>query len=182
MNVSDENYVLLMKRGNEDALSYFIEKDGWIVKSIISKAFSILPDERQDCMNHTFFAIWQNIQKYDESRAAFTTWIAGVTRYCILNYLKKHKKLEYLSLDEIWDIADNESLRSNIYVLEEKQEFQNLLRSLSPCDQEIFMKLFWEEKDYEQISNELHIKKPVLYNRISRGKKKLRQTFGKEVI
>ncbi|MCI8992783.1 MAG: sigma-70 family RNA polymerase sigma factor [Eubacterium sp.] len=182
MKVSDENYVLRMKQGDEAALSYFIDKDGWIIKTMINRSFAILPDERQECMNDTFFAIWQNIGKYDGSKAAFTTWIAGVTRYCILNHLKKHKRMEYLSLEEIWDVVDEQPLRSNVYVSEEKEEFRNLLKGLSPYDQEIFMKLFWEEKDYGQIGKELQIEKPVLYNRISRGKKKLRQTFGKEVV
>ena len=173
MIVTDENYIDLLKQKDQRALEYFIDKDGWIVKSILFR--SALPhQERMDCMNDTFFAIWQNAGRYDEAKASFTTWVAGVTRYCILNYLKKLKRIEYLSLDQIWETSNWEAGQLPVYELEEKEQFQHLLRYLPPEDQQIFLKLFWEDKSYEEVSDEMKIGRSVLYNRVSRGKRRLR--------
>lgn len=177
LQITEENYILLMKQRQEKALAYFMEKDGWIVKTIICKSSLIAPDERQECMNDTFLAVWRNVERYDENRAAFTTWLAGVTRYCILSYQKKKKRIETISLDEIWEVEDEKIPASDLYYQEEKREFRKLLGGLSLKDQEIFMRLFWDEMDYDQISEEMSIEKPALYSRISRGKKKLRKAL-----
>lgn len=180
MIVTDENYVDLLKQKNEDALAYFIDRDGWIVKSILLRSPSLRPQEREECMNDAFFAIWRNAGKYDESKASFTTWVAGVTRYSLLNFLKRQKRIEYLSLEEIWEKSDWEEGRMPVYELEEKEQFRHLLKDLPPIDQQIFLKLFWEEKSYEEVCEEMQIEKPVLYNRVSRGKKRLRDMFRRE--
>ena len=63
MIVTDENYIDLLKHKDQRALEYIIDKDGWIVKSILSR--SALPrQERMECMNDTFFAIWQNAGRW----------------------------------------------------------------------------------------------------------------------
>ena len=93
MKVSEENYVEYMKRGNEKGLQYFIEHHGWIVKSIVCKKMSGYENEQEECMNDVFLAIWENVNRYDSNKAAFTTWVAAVTRYRTLNYLRKiHNK------------------------------------------------------------------------------------------
>jgi len=175
LNVSDENYVSLMKQRNEKALEYFIDRDGWIVKAVICKSPSMMPEDRQECMNDTFLTIWQNVEKYDESRAAFTTWIAGVARYCVLNYLKKHRYLEYQSLEDIMENVSGQEQRYPSDCEAGRQEFCELLQSLPPDDREIFLKLFWEEKTYDEISSEMKLRKNVLYNHVSRGKDRLRK-------
>lgn len=179
MKLNHNNYVTLLKQGKEEALSYFIEKDGWIVKSIIHKNGLLSEEECMECMNDTFLAIWQNIGKYDENRAAFTTWLAGVSRYCLLNYLKKKSKIEYVSLDEVI-IEDYEAAGEEKE--EEREEFKKLLKGLSQRDQKIFMRLFWDDMNYEEVCREFHMERDVLYNRVSRGKRKLRKRMEKEVI
>lgn len=48
---------------------------------------------------------------------------------------------------------------------------------LSKEDQVIFINLFFEEKDYDEISKITGLTKEVIYNRVSRGKKKLISHF-----
>lgn len=83
--ITDNNYVDLMKEKDEEALRYFMEKDGWIVKNIIYKSNLLLQEDRMECLNDVFFAIWNNIRKYDATRSHFTTWVAGVTKYPIVS-------------------------------------------------------------------------------------------------
>ena len=177
MKITDDNYVELMKRGNEKALQYFIDNFGWIVKSIVCDKLKGHEPEQEECMNDVFLAIWENVSYYDSSRAAFTTWVSAVTRYRILNYRRKlanarwNEDIDGVQLMGDMDVDDS-------FLLAEEEEYQMLLRGLSDEDQEIFMRLFWEEQDHDEISREMQIPKDRLYNRISRGKKKLRRTIG----
>ena len=128
-------------------------------------------------MNEVFFAIWQNVKRYDEKRAAFTTWVAAVTRYQILKYVRRVRAdLKWEDIDGI-EISRAQDIQSVTSAYDEEKEFRMLLRGLSSQDQEIFMMLFWEELSREEISRHTGIKKEVLYNRISRGKKKIRRNL-----
>ena len=50
-----------------------------------------------------------------------------------------------------------------------------MLNSLSEQDREIFKKLYFEGKNINEISEDTGLSRSVLYNRLSRGKKKLRK-------
>lgn len=178
MKVTEDNYVKLMKQGNEKALQYFIEHYGWIVKSIVCAKLPGHEPEQEECMNDVFLAIWENVAHYDSERAAFTTWVSAVTRYRILNYRRKLQNAEWEDIDGL-QIVDGLDVEEQ-FLIEEQEEFQSLLRGLSDEDQEIFMRLFWDEQDHDEISQEMNIPKSRLYNRISRGKKKLRRMIGTE--
>lgn len=180
MKATEDNYIDLMKRGNEKGLQYFIEHYGWIVKSIVSKRMAGYENEQAECMNDVFLSIWDNVDKYDSSKAAFTTWVAAVTRYRIMNYIRKLHTSTWEDDVELVKPIGAEDVQTELYYLEEEKEFRNLLKGLSEEDQEIFTKLFWEEMSHDEISEEMNIPKAVLYNRISRGKKKLRKVIAKE--
>ena len=60
----------------------------------------------------------------------------------------------------------------------EINEIDLILKILSTEDKEIFIKLFDEEYSYEEISKSTGLSKEVLYNRVSRGKKLLRDNLG----
>ena len=50
---------------------------------------------------------------------------------------------------------------------------------LNDKDKKIFWKLFVEEQEVEVISKEMNLHKSNIYNRVSRGKMKLRKLFTK---
>ena len=57
------------------------------------------------------------------------------------------------------------------------EETKQMLSCLKPQDRELFIKLYVEEKPFDEISKEMNTNKPVLYNRLFRSKKKLRSLF-----
>ena len=59
-------------------------------------------------------------------------------------------------------------------------EVEKMLECLKPQDRELFYKLYVEEKSMKQISCETGIKQEVIYNRLSRGRKKLRRNILEE--
>lgn len=179
MKITEENYISQLKKKNEQALRYFIEHDGWIVKSLISQKLSGDAQAQEECMNDVFLAIWENVERYDSKRAAFTTWVAAVTRYRLLNYMRaERQKILYEDIEDCHVIGERD-IRLQ-FEQEEEMEFRQLLQNLSSVDQEIFMRLFWNEQDYEQISNDLGMPRSAIYNHVSRGKRQLRKQFKKE--
>lgn len=56
-------------------------------------------------------------------------------------------------------------------------ELEKMLRCLKPLDRQLFLKLYVEEKSVSQVSQETGMESSVIYNRISRGRKKIRKNF-----
>ena len=54
------------------------------------------------------------------------------------------------------------------------EEMTSLLNYLKEADRELFIKHYAEQKDINSISKEMGIKTSALYNRLSRGRSKLR--------
>ena len=57
------------------------------------------------------------------------------------------------------------------------EELELLLGCLNPSDRELFLRLYVEEESVEQISRDTGMEKTVIYNRVSRGKKKIRKNY-----
>jgi len=180
LKVTESNYVKLMKKGRQDALKYFIEQHGWRIKFIVQKKLERFPNEQEDCINEIFFAVWNHVKKYDPKKASFLTWVSAVSKYMILNYFRKMKNS--MMEDSIEDKQVVNEMVNNVSVLDtiislENEGFEELISCLPEQDRELFRMLYLQEKDSTEISMSMGMKKEVLYNRVSRGKSKIKHSL-----
>ena len=77
-------------------------------------------------------------------------------------------------------IVHEDKTLAQIVDREISREVEQMLSCLKPKDRDLFYKLYVEEKTMKQVSLETGMKQEVIYNRLSRGKKKLRQNILEE--
>lgn len=173
MQITEENFVEQIKKRNERALEYVIDNYAWILKTVIKKHLFYLMDYYDECMNDCLLAIWENIHSYNPKKSSFKNWIAGVAKYKSIDYTRKY--LNDLENEDIEDvtIAVKDNSHKAILEREIREEVEKLLDNLSKEDQRIFRKLYFEEKNMSEISKDMGLSKSILYNRISRGKRKI---------
>lgn len=177
MRITEENFIQQLKNRNEKALEYVIDNYGWILKTVIKKHLFYLQDYYEECMNDCLMGIWENICYYDPQKSGFKNWVGGIAKYKSLNYARKYlKDLENDSIEDLTIPAEDDSLKE-ILTKEISEETEKMLCSLSKEDREIFEKLYFEDKNMDEISDDTGLAKPVIYNRLSRGKKKMREAF-----
>ena len=58
---------------------------------------------------------------------------------------------------------------------------EGMLSCLNEKDRILFWKLYVEEEPMEEVSRETGLKKEVIYNRLSRGKRRIRKQYLKEM-
>jgi len=177
MKITEQNFISQLENRNEKALEFVISEYGWIIKTVTKKQLSQLPSLQDECINDVLLAIWENIGNYDNKRSTFKNWIAGITRYKAVDY--KRKYLRYIKeepLESVGEIADS---KISIDILEKEisDEMEEILSYLSLSDQILFKRLFLEEEPIETVACDLGVKKSVLYNRVSRGKKKIQKEY-----
>ncbi|MDO4943023.1 MAG: sigma-70 family RNA polymerase sigma factor [Lachnospiraceae bacterium] len=173
MKINDQNYIQQLKKKNEEALLYVIDRYGALLKAILRKHLFCFPYLQEECFNDILLGIWQNIDSFDESRNSFKNWIAAIARYQAISYIRKYQKeLRNVSLENLpLEIEDSPSLA---FVEEElNEEVKDLLLHLKPLDQQIFKKLYIEECGVDEVGRELNMKKSAIYNRVSRARKRM---------
>lgn len=90
--INDKNFLEEMKKGNEEALCYVIEKYGGLVRSVIGKHLYLLKEEQEECFDDVFLNVWEHIDSFDRQLSTFQNWIAGIARYRSIDYLRRYRK------------------------------------------------------------------------------------------
>ena len=180
MRIGEHNFIQQLQLHNEKALLYVIDEYGSLLMSIIRKQLFGVPHRQEECFNDVLLKIWQHISDYDESKNTFKNWAAAIARYRAIDYLRQYQR-ELATVDiENAVIVKEDRILAKMIEKEISEEVEMMLDSLKPSDRELFMKLYVEEKSMEQVSQETGMKKEVIYNRLSRGKEKLRKQFHME--
>lgn len=120
--------------------------------------------------------LWNNIDKFDENKSEFKNWIAGIAKFKAIDYKRKYlRELDNENVDDL-NITVDDSIHE-LLKNELSLEMQEMMNSLKEKDRELFYKLYVEEIEVDKVSQETGIKRDVIYNRVSRAKKKLRDIF-----
>ncbi|WP_045143683.1 sigma-70 family RNA polymerase sigma factor [Clostridium butyricum] len=173
MKINEENFLNQLKKKNEKALDYVIDTYGWIIKSVIKKHLYNLQSVQDECINDVLLGLWNNIDKFDENKSEFKNWIAGIAKFKAIDYKRKYlRELDNENVDDL-NITVDDSIHE-LLKNELSLEMQEMMNSLKEKDRELFYKLYVEEIEVDKVSQETGIKRDVIYNRVSRAKKKLR--------
>ena len=176
MKINEENYMDQLQKHNEKALLYVIDEYGGLLKAVISKSLFRMQSYQEECMNDVLLAIWDHIDSFQPEKNSFKNWIAAIAKYKAIDYLRKYQKeqmevsLETAECDRIMEsklpvVADADEI---------SEEMEALLSCLSKRDRDLFLRLYAEEESVAEISQSAKLRKSVIYNRLSRAKKKLR--------
>ncbi|OOB80479.1 MAG: RNA polymerase subunit sigma-70 [Epulopiscium sp. Nuni2H_MBin003] len=175
MRITENNFIEQLQKRNEDALYYVIEQYGWVIQSVVKKQLYNLENYHDDCINEILMKIWQYIDYFNADKGSFKTWVAGISKFNAIDYQRKYiKDLQQSSIDDVnIDYAMTHIVSDNL-----SRSVDSLLEHLSAEDKQLFLKIYAEECKVKDVSSETGIKEEVIYNRLSRGKRKLRQLFG----
>lgn len=128
----------------------------------------------EECIDDVLLAIWENIDYFDKNKNTFKNWIGAISKYRAINYKKKYIRE---NLNE--EIEENSKIYfdNNLLKKELEEDIEELLSNLNEKDKEIFKKYYIEDIELEIIAKEFNTNVDNLYNRISRGRKKLRKIY-----
>lgn len=177
MKIKEENVVEQLILKNEKALFYVIDQYGGIIKAVIKKYLGNLEIIQDECFDDVLLLVWQNITSYDQSKNSLKNWIAAITKYKAIDYRRQYKKFLLQHELEDYMLVDNDSAETKIVENTLSSQTERLLSSLKKKDQLLFAQYYGQLKSIEELAEEQGVHKSVLYNRLSRGRKKIREAF-----
>lgn len=177
MKITEENVVEQLLLKNEKALFYIVDQYGGIIKSVIRKYLGNLEIIQDECLDDVLLLVWNNIIYYDESKNSLKNWIAAITKHKSIDYQRQYNK--FLLQQEFEDhmLVDFNNAETKIMENIFSSQTEQLLSSLKKEDQLLFIQHYGEQKSVEELAKVQGVHKSVLYNRLSRGRKKLRAIF-----
>lgn len=176
MAINEANFIKYLKNKNEKALDYMVDSYGGLVKSIVKKHLYNMKNYHEECIQDVFLDVWFGIDKYDSKKGDFKNWIAAITKYKCIMYKRKYSLSNFNEDIESLDICvDN--IEIELRKQELKEEVDSLLDNLKQEDKKIFIEYYIDEKSVKEISASMNLKDENIYNRISKGKKKLKMLF-----
>lgn len=177
MRIGKHNFIKQLRRQNEQALLYVIDEYGGLIMSVIRRHLFALPEQQEECFDDVLLKIWQHSSDFDESRNSFQNWSAAIAKYQAIDYLRRSRREpQTVSLDGT-AAAREDGMLADLTEREISVEVEKMLACLKPCDRELFIRLYVKEQDMEQVSRETGLKKEVIYNRVSRGRQKIRKQY-----
>lgn len=162
---------------NQDmkSLDLLIDTYGRLIYTVINNILdrSHNKNDIDECFDDILLNIWYNIDCFDESKGVFKNWIISIAKFKAIDYKRKiSKSLSNIDINST-DIAESSNIEEELTIKEEYEELFMLIDKLSEVDRSIFIKKYINEESITEISKDLKLSPDYIYNRISRGKKKL---------
>lgn len=159
------------------ALKQLINKYGSLIYNV---AASILNQshEKQDideCVDDILLCLWNYVDSFSMERGNFKVWLIAVAKHKALNYKKKLRKaLDNVDIDD-QQIHSDDDLESEYINKDKKKQILSLLNNLNKTDKEVFVRKYLKDEGAEEIATKMKLTPMAVYNRLSRGRKKLKK-------
>ncbi|MGX7367422.1 sigma-70 family RNA polymerase sigma factor [Enterococcus casseliflavus] len=169
--VQDEEIIERIKKkdyaGLEELLAVYGDSMLRTIHSVLSQPHEV--SERQDVANEFFYEVWQKIAAYQPERSRLITWLLLISRSRAIDHKRKLNKrsLEEKPVDE-QELAIEESPLT-------KETFLGFIEDLEALDQRIFLLYYFYQESPETIAEQTDLNVSAIYNRLSRGRKRLKE-------
>lgn len=147
-------------------------------KMVLTYAAQKLPMEvAEELTQDVFMKVYNNLHKYDESKAKLSTWIMNITRHAVIDKWRK-VKLDTMSINSLVDDDEKEffevSVTDNPLSEMMNGEYQKAVRDVVlelPKTYKRMANLFFNcELNYEEISERMNVPIGTVKGKISRAR------------
>jgi len=163
---------------DSDNYRYLVERYEKKLLRYIKRLLYINTEDAEDILQEVFIKAYRNLNSYSP-KYKFSSWIYRIAHNEAISFLRKNKKrrLEIVNDPEknIFDtLASDLDLEKEYIEKDSEKEFENVLYKLDTKYRDILVLKFLEGKDYNEISEILHISSGTVGSLISRAKVKLK--------
>lgn len=175
---TDEEIALRVQKGNVHLFGVLLERYLVKMKRYANK-FLFGYEDAEDLVQDVFVKAYVNIQSFDPSRK-FSPWLYRIAHNEFINAIKKRKRepVPFFDPDTIFphpvapeDSSDDAQRR------ELKEKLDLCLKELSPNYREPLVLYYYEDLNYEEIADIMHLPVSTIGVRLKRGREALQKIY-----
>lgn len=177
MNISEVEWLQQAIQGDETAFANIVEV---FQRPVYNLCYRMLGDpiEAEDAAQETFWRAYQNLKRYDPTRA-FPTWLLSIAaHYCIDQQRKRRMPLLSVELLPEEDAPDPAPTPEKVVnQREETSQMRRLLHTLTDQDRAAVTLRYWYDFSEEEIAHTLNLSVSAVKSRLFRARKALAQSY-----
>lgn len=173
LSIKDSQYFYCLMKRYEDKLGRYISRFTYLGN-----------DDIADIIQDSFINAYQHLNDCD-CDLKFSSWLYRIVHNQTINFLKKNQQSQKIRIEDgddefvDWLVADTNIEKETI------KKYQNdhikiLLEQLKPDYKEVLTLKFFEEKDYQEISDILQKPMGTVATLISRAKIQFKEIYEKD--
>lgn len=177
-DLSDIEIVNLLKE-DLDMYAVLIERYEKQLMVYVRRILFVSVEDAEDILQEIFIKVYRNINSYDP-KYNFSSWIYRIAHNEAVSYLRSKKRKQISKNisggeDDIFDKIPSDIDLEGEYIKKDSQKIlTKALKKLDSKYREVLILRFFEEKEYNEISEILHIPSGTVASLINRGKEKLK--------
>ncbi len=171
-SLTDEELALQTQKGVHEAFTTLFSR--YEEKMLrYGQRFLYSSEDQEDAVQEVFIKAYQNIQSFDTERK-FSTWLYRIAHNTFINVIKKkgREPVSFFDFDTFIRIpVKNEHTIEDVVMTEEdKQKLSKFLKDLPLKYREPLILYYFEDMEYREIADVLHIPISTIGVRIKRAK------------
>ena len=153
-------------------MELLIDNYNGLLTSIIRTHLNTIQNYEEECISDVLLLIWENIEGFNYKESSFKNWICAIAKYKAIDYKRKyiHKVNFELGKDLFY-------IDENLAKLEIEEEINEILSFLNDKDKVLFTRYYLEGDKLEEIASDNNTNVTNLHSRLSRGRKKIRNSI-----
>ncbi|MFQ3229931.1 RNA polymerase sigma factor [Reinekea sp.] len=181
--VTDENLVMFSLGGDRDAFCQIVDR---YQNLLCSLAYSSVGQIQlsEDIAQEVFIEAWKSLASLEEPRK-LKAWLCGILRFRISAHFRKSSKQPTDFADEYTlenEIADQNSELEQKHINQQQQDLMwQVLSEIDETYREPLVLFYRQQQSIETVANELELSIDTVKQRLSRGRKLLKQAMLKFV-
>lgn len=180
---TDEELVKLSLE-NKDFFAYIVDRYEEKLFRYVRRITNVPQSEILDILQEIFIKVYQNLNDFDYN-LKFSSWIYRIAHNQTISIYRKDKSRPHgnsVDIDEeiLKNIANDFDILAEADLKILKLKISKVLEKIDEKYKEIILLRFFEDKNYEEISDILKIPMGTVATLISRAKKQMKKELEKE--
>ena len=138
------------------------------------------PNDVEDIVQTVFLKVYSNLDKYDEIKASFSTWIYIITRNTVYDYLKDKRDHPVLELIENTE-ESQEKMDESIWNNETLEELACALEKLPQIERDVIILIYYHGKPKTEVAKILAISYGQLRYLHDKALSRLKETLSRHL-
>lgn len=178
IELKDEEIAHKVQQGSKDLFGLLVER--YEAKMLrYARKFLFGYQDAEDVVQEVFLKVYSNIQRFDSTRG-FSAWIYRVAHNEFINTIRKkgREPLSFFDPDAIFPhpIA-KENVEKDLDAEQIRESLNKSLGKIDPKYREPLVLYYFEDLDYNTISEILHLPVSTVGVRLNRGKELLKKVI-----
>lgn len=181
ISITDDQLINQYKDGDNYSMGILYQRYS---KKVYHRSLSFLKNENDafDVSQDILLKSFEKIYSF-KGKSSFSTWLFSITTNHCLEYLRKKNKISFFSINDHWDIADeNTDHTASILIYQKEEAIKKIIQDMSQEDKEMLTMKYEKNASVKELQHKFTLSASAVKMRLMRARKKIMNSYETNLI